>query len=70
MFKVLSHQGNSNPNNPEILPLYQPNWLRPKPQVTVDAYEDVKKEKNSYIAGGIANWNNHCGNQSGGSSGN
>jgi hypothetical protein len=30
--------------------------------------EDVEKEEHSSIAGGIANWYNHSGNQSGGSS--
>ena len=30
--------------------------------------EDVKKEEHSFIAGGIASWYNHSGNQSGGSS--
>jgi hypothetical protein len=35
--------------------------------VTADADEDVKKEHFS-IAGGIANWYNHSGNQSGCSS--
>jgi hypothetical protein len=30
--------------------------------------EGVEKEEHSSIAGGIANWYNHCGNQSGGSS--
>jgi len=36
--------------------------------VTADADEDVEKEEHSSIAGGIASWYNHCGNQSGGSS--
>jgi hypothetical protein len=36
-------------------------------QVTADAVEDVEKEEHSYIAGGIANWYNLSGNQSGGS---
>jgi hypothetical protein len=36
--------------------------------VTADAIEDVEKEKHSSIAGGIASWYNHSGNQSGGSS--
>jgi hypothetical protein len=30
--------------------------------------EDVEKEEHSSIDGGIANWHNHYGNQSGGSS--
>jgi len=40
MFKILSHQGNENQNNPEIpLP-----WLRSKTQVTTDAGKDVEKD--------------------------
>jgi len=35
--------------------------------VTADADEDVKKEHSS-IVGGIVNWHNHSGNQSGDSS--
>jgi hypothetical protein len=35
--------------------------------VTADAVEDVEKEEHSSIAGGIASWNNHLGNQFGGS---
>ena len=34
-----------------------------KPQVTADAGENVEKEEHS-IAGGIASWYNHSGNQS------
>jgi hypothetical protein len=33
--------------------------------VTTDAGEDVEKEEHSSIAGGIASWYNHSGNQSG-----
>jgi hypothetical protein len=36
--------------------------------VTADAGEDVEKEQLSSIAGGIAIWYRHSGNQSGGSS--
>jgi len=36
--------------------------------VTADAGEDVEKEEYSSIVGGTANWYNHSGNQSGGSS--
>jgi hypothetical protein len=39
-----------------------------KIQVTADAGEDVEKEEHFSIAGGIASWYNHSGNQSGGSS--
>jgi len=38
--------------------------------VAADASEDVEKEEHSSIAGGIESCYNHCGNQSGGSSGN
>jgi hypothetical protein len=36
--------------------------------VTADADKDVEKEEHSFIAGGIASWYNHFGNQFGGSS--
>jgi hypothetical protein len=36
--------------------------------VTAYAGKDVEKEKHSPIVGGIANWNNYSGNQSGSSS--
>jgi hypothetical protein len=36
--------------------------------VTAYAGEDVKKEEHSFMAGGIANWVSHSGNQSGSSS--
>jgi hypothetical protein len=36
--------------------------------VVAAAGENVKKEEHSSIAGGVANWYNHSGNQSGGSS--
>jgi hypothetical protein len=36
--------------------------------VTTHVVEDVEKEKHSSIVGGIVNWNNYSGNQSGGSS--
>jgi hypothetical protein len=35
--------------------------------VTTHVGEDVEKEEHSSIVGGIANWYNHSGNQSGGS---
>jgi len=34
--------------------------------VTTDAGKDMEKEEHSSIAGGIASWYNHSGNQSGG----
>ena len=36
--------------------------------MTADAGEDVEKEEQSSIVGGIARWDNHSGNQSGCSS--
>ena len=39
-----------------------------KTQVTAHAGEDVEKEEHSSIASGIESWNNHSGNQFGGSS--
>jgi hypothetical protein len=36
--------------------------------VTADAGKDVEKEEHSSIADGLASWNNHSGNQFGGSS--
>jgi hypothetical protein len=36
--------------------------------VKADAGEDVEKVEHPSIAGGIANWYNHSGNQFGGSS--
>jgi hypothetical protein len=38
-----------------------------KTKVTAHVGEDVEKEEHSSIAGGIANWYNHFGNQSRGS---
>jgi hypothetical protein len=39
-----------------------------KIHVTADAGKDVEKEEHSSIAGGIASWYNHSGNQFGSSS--
>jgi hypothetical protein len=68
MFNILNHQGNANQNNLEILPDTNKNGLGSKIQVTPDSGEDVEKEEHSSIAGGIANWYNNSGNQSGCSS--
>ena len=68
MFNILSHWGNANQNNPEILPHTSKNGLKSKTQVTADAGKDVEKEENSSITGGIASRYNHSRNQSGGSS--
>jgi hypothetical protein len=43
--------------------LHLSEWLRSKIQVTADAGEDVEKEGHSSIAGRIASWYNHSGNQ-------
>jgi hypothetical protein len=45
--------------------LTQSEWLRSKTQVTEDTAEVVEKEEHFSIAGGIATWYNHSGNQSG-----
>jgi hypothetical protein len=42
--------------------------LRSETQVTAHVGKDVEKKEHSSIAGGIANWYNHSGKQSGGSS--
>jgi len=67
MFNIFSHKGNANQNNPEIPP-HTSDRLRSKTQVTADAGENVEKEEHSSIVGGITDWYNHSGNQSGGSS--
>jgi hypothetical protein len=48
--------------------LQQSEWLRSKPQLTTHVGQGVDKEEHSSTAGGIANWYNHSGNQSGDSS--
>jgi hypothetical protein len=67
MFKVLNDQRNANLNDLRFH-LTPTEWLRSKPQVTALVGENVEKEEHSSIAGGIANWYNHSGNQSGVSS--
>jgi hypothetical protein len=47
---------------------YNNNNYNLKIQVKADAGEDVEKQEHSSIAGGIASWYNHSGNQSGNSS--
>ena len=37
--------------------------------MTADAGEDAEKEEHLSIVGGVVNWYNHSGNQSGGYSG-
>jgi hypothetical protein len=48
--------------------VHQSEWVRSKPQVTTHIGEDMDKEEHSSIVGEMANWYNHSGNQSGGSS--
>jgi hypothetical protein len=62
MFNILNYQGNTNQNNTEI-----PPHISQKTLVTADSGDDVEKEHSS-IAGVIASWYNHSGNQFGGSS--
>ena len=68
MFIILSHQGNANPNNPDIPPHTSQNGYDQTVQVTADAGEDVEKEEHSSIVGRIASWFSHSGYQSGSSS--
>ena len=42
---------------------HQSEWLRLKIQLTADTVEDVEKEEQSSIAGGIERWYNNSGNQ-------
>jgi hypothetical protein len=76
MFDILSHRGNGNQNNPEIPPHTNQNGYNkkqktnkqkknPKTQRTAHAGKDVEKGEHSSIADGIANLQNHSGNQSG-----
>jgi hypothetical protein len=67
MINILSHQGNANQNNLRDSTSHHSEWLRSKTPLTVDAGEDVEKEKQSSIVGGISSWYN-SGNQSGSSS--
>jgi len=46
----------------------RPVRIRSKTQVKANAGEDVEKEEHSSTVGGIVDWYNHSGNQSGGSS--
>jgi hypothetical protein len=48
--------------------LYQSEWIRKEHQVTAHVGENMEKVDHYSIAGGIANWYNHSGNQSGSSS--
>jgi len=66
MLNILCHQGNAK--QPWNSTTQQSEWLISKTHVATDAGEDMEKEKQFFIFGGIANWYNHSGNQSGGSS--
>ena len=52
MFKILSHQGNANQNNPDSTS-YQSEWLSSKIQVTADAGKNVEKEEHSPLLMGL-----------------
>jgi Tfp pilus assembly protein PilN len=60
MLNILSQQGNANQNDPKISTLHQSERLRKKTQVTASAEE---RGAHSSIAGGIANFYSHSGNQ-------
>ena len=64
MFNILNHQGNANQNNPEI----PPTPVRMAKIKNSGDSKDVEKEEYSSIAGRVASWYNHSGNQFGGSS--
>jgi hypothetical protein len=51
-----------------LTPIRMAKIKKKKPQVTVHIGRNVENEEHTSIAGGIANWYNHSGNQSGGSS--
>ena len=66
MFKVLSGQINANQNDSEIPPYTNQNGWDQNLRWQHMLGEDVKKEENSSISDGIANWYYHSGNQFGG----
>ena len=66
MFKIISHQGNSNQNHTENTTLCQLEWQKLTRQETTIAGKDVEKGDPSYIAGGNASWYSHSGKQRGG----
>jgi hypothetical protein len=68
MFNILSDRDNAKLKGHRDSTLHQSEWLISKTQVTAKAGKDLENEEHSSIAGGIANWYNHSGNQSGGSS--
>jgi hypothetical protein len=62
----LSHQGNANRNNTEVLILYPSKRIRPRSQKIVHAGKDVEQGKHIFTAGVSTNLYNHFGNQFGG----
>ena len=67
MFNILSHLGNVNTKNSEVPSYtYERGWLRSKPEVAVQASEDVEQGEQSSIAGGSAILYSNLGNQYGG----
>jgi hypothetical protein len=67
MFNILSHQGNEIKTTLRF-DLSLVKMAKIKNSWTPDVGEDVEKEEHSFIAGGIASWYNHSGNQFCGSS--
>ena len=61
MFKLISHQGNSNQNH-----LSQLEWQKLTRKETTTVGQDVEKGDPSYIVGGNTSWYSHSGKQCGG----
>jgi hypothetical protein len=55
IFSILSHQGNANQNDPEILPYNIQNSKDQKTQVTTHAGKDMVKGEHSSIGDRLAN---------------
>ena len=68
VLNISSHHENANANQPWDSTLHQSEWLRSKIQMTADAGKDAEKEECFSSVGGVVNWYNHSGNQSGNSS--
>ena len=58
MFKIISHQGNSNQNHTDTT-LRQLEWKKLTRQETTIVGEDVEKGDPSYIVDGNASWYSH-----------
>ena len=65
MFKIISHQGNSNQNHNETTS-HQSEWRELTSQETTDVGEDAEKGEPSYTVGGNASWYSHFGKECGG----